>query len=236
MRTAIPRGGGGWPYSATMPLDQRTLADALDRFAAREPAPGGGSAAALTGALAAALTEMAAAFAITSLPAAAAAAAGGAAATAAGGAAATAAGDPARVAEARDRALELRAHLLSLAEQDTLSYAPVLVALAIERSDPDRPARLQSALAAAAEVPLAIATAAAEVAELAAAAARAGSPHLFGDATAATVLAEAAVRSAVALVELNLDGSPQDARVERAGEMARRAWAAREAVLGAGRG
>jgi formiminotetrahydrofolate cyclodeaminase len=224
-----------------MELDDRTFADVLDLLAAREPAPGGGSAAALAGALAAALTEMSAAFALTSVRSAhdadAGSAGGADAAPAAGADAAPAvdtvvAGHQARLAEVRDRAHELRGQLLSLAEDDTRSYAPVLEALAIERADPDRPVRLQTALSAAADVPLAIAVAAAEVGELAFAAAQAGNVHLLGDATVGAVIAEGAARSAARLVELNLAACPQDARLGRAEAAARRAWAARMAVLG----
>ena len=214
-------------YSGAMALVDRTLAEVLDRFGARESAPGGGSAAALTGALAAALTEMSAAFALTPP-------------RAAHGAGAAAAADPdpdladhqARLVAVRERAHELRGELLSLADDDTRSYAPVLDALAIERSDPDRAARLRAALAAAADVPLAIAVAAAEVGELAFAAAQAGNAHLLGDATVGAVIAEAAARSAARLVALNLAACPQDARIGRAEAAAERAWAARMAALG----
>ncbi len=249
-------------YCAAMNLVDRTLAEVVDLFAAREPAPGGGSAAALAGALAAALTEMSAAFALTSLRSthdaqavtgANAGAASGAAAARRGGsfarlaaADAAAESDPAiaadphpdladheaRLVEVRDRAHELRGELLSLAEDDTRSYAPVLDALAIERSDPDRPARLRAALSAAADVPLAVAVAAAEVGELAFAAAQSGNAHLLGDATVGAVIAEAAARSAARLVELNLAACPQDARLGRAEAAAQRAWGARVAVLG----
>jgi methenyltetrahydrofolate cyclohydrolase len=274
-----------------MSLVDRTLAEVLDRFGARDPAPGGGSAAALTGALAAALTEMSAAFALAptrsghagsdtgadlahaadaavrpkSMPGAGVAfAADGDAAVGpefvpGAGLACAADGDAAvgresvlepesvpganpeseiadqhaRWVKVRNRAHDLRGELLSLAEDDTRSYAPVLDALAIERSDPDRPARLRAALAAAADIPLAIAVAAAEVGELALAAAQGGNAHLLGDATAGAVIAEAAARSAARLVELNLAASPQDARLGAAETAAQRAWAARMAVLAA---
>jgi methenyltetrahydrofolate cyclohydrolase len=211
-----------------MELVDRTLAEVVDLVAAREPAPGGGSAAALTGALAAALTEMSAAFALTSLGSATDADAGAGPVTDA-----VVAGHDARLVEIRDRAHELRGVLLSLAEDDTRSYAAVLDALATPRSDPDRPARLQVALAAAAEVPLAIAVAAAEVGEMATEVAQAGNAHLLGDATAGALIAEAAARSAARLVELNLAASPQDARLGAAETAAQRAWAARMAVLAA---
>ena len=78
----------------------------------------------------------------------------------------------------------------------------------------------------AAEVPLAIAEAAADVAELAALAAAEGSPHLRPDATAATALAEAAVRAAAHLVEINLAtvaGDQHSARADLLASSSRRA-------------
>jgi hypothetical protein len=109
----------------------------------------------------------------------------------------------------------------------------VLDALALERGDGRRPAALRAALSAAAEVPLEIAAASAEVAELAAASARIpGNEQLAGDAGTATVIAEAATRAAAALVELNLAGSPADPRLELAAALARRAWEPRALLLG----
>jgi formiminotetrahydrofolate cyclodeaminase len=182
-------------------LADRTLAELLDQLAAREPAPGGGSAAAVAGASAAALVEMAAAFALSKLD------------------------------GLRGRAAELRARQLELAEEDLRSYRPVLEALALDPGDAGRGVRLAAALSAAADVPLAIAAAAAETAELAATVAEAGSEHLVGDATAAVVLAEAGTRAAVALVELNLAHAREDPRWGVAAELAARAWAARAATL-----
>ena len=71
-------------------------------------------------------------------------------------------------------------------------------------------------MAAAAEVPLAIAECAAAVAELARALARAGKPGLEGDALAGADLAAGAARAAARLVELNLAGAGDDPRVARA--------------------
>ena len=51
----------------TSPLDQQ-VGDFLDRLAARSPTPGGGGAAAVTGAMAAGLVAMAARFSVTQLP------------------------------------------------------------------------------------------------------------------------------------------------------------------------
>ena len=82
-------------------------------------------------------------------------------------------------------------------------------------------------------MPLEIAAASADVAELAASITLAPrNEHLVGDASAAALIAEAATRSAVALVELNLARSPEDPRLRRAAALARQAWEAREMVLG----
>jgi formiminotetrahydrofolate cyclodeaminase len=191
-------------------LAEATVAELLERLAARTPAPGGGTAAAIAGAAAAALTEMAAAFAL-----------------ARGGA------DSRGIAEVQRRAGALRARLLELAEADERSYQPVLDALALDGGDNRRPSALAEALSAAAEVPLEIAAASADVAELAAAIARTpGNEHLLGDAGTAAIIAEAATRAAAALVELNLRSSPEDPRLQRAVALAQRALEPREIVSG----
>jgi methenyltetrahydrofolate cyclohydrolase len=193
-----------------MPLSDASVAELLERLAARTPAPGGGTAAALAGATAAALTEMAAAFAL-----------------------ARAGGDDGAMAQAASRARALRARLLELAEADIASYEPVLQALGLDPGDSRRRSALEGALSAAAEVPLEIAAACAEVAELAAASAQApGNEHLRGDAATGAVIAEAATRSAVTLVELNLARAPEDPRRDRATALAGRAWQQREVAIG----
>ena len=92
---------------------------------------------------------------------------------------------------------------------------------------------LGAALVRAAEVPLAIAEAAADVAELAALAAADGAPHLRPDATAAAALAEAAIRAATHLVEINLAIVPGDRHTEAAARLSAAAAAARVRALGA---
>jgi formiminotetrahydrofolate cyclodeaminase len=174
----------------------------LDRFAARTPAPGGGSAAAAACALAGALVEMAAAF------------------------------DIAPVSEATaQRASGLRDEALELGERDLQAYAPVLDAFALPADDDSRPARIAAARSEAAGPPLAIAAAAAELAELGAGLAVRGNPHLTGDAVTAALIAEAACRSGVKLVELNLDADSKDPRCRQAQELARRASVARSRAV-----
>ena len=191
-----------------MAFADETLSELLEQLAARTPAPGGGAGAAIAGATAAALAEMAAAF-----------------------AAARPGGDP-NMENARNRAALLRARLLELADEDARSYQPVLDALARARADPDRAGALEAALSDAADPPLKIAIAAAEVAELAAAAATApGNEHLLGDATAAATIADAATQAAARLVALNLARVPDDLRLKQADELVQRAGEARTATV-----
>jgi formiminotetrahydrofolate cyclodeaminase len=152
--------------------------DFLDRLAARVPAPGGGAAAAVTGALAAGLVAMAAQFSEAQLPAAA---------------------DIAR------RADQLRGRAAGLADQDAAAYGAVLDAYQLPREGDgsERRERIAAALHGAAVVPLEIAEIAAQVAELAADVAG-GNPNLRGDTLAAAHLAEASARSAAALVDINV--------------------------------
>jgi methenyltetrahydrofolate cyclohydrolase len=77
------------------------------------------------------------------------------------------------------------------------------------------------ALSAAADVPLAVAETASQVARLAARLAEQGNPNLRGDAVTAALLAEAGARAAAALVEINLAGMPGDARLARAADLVR---------------
>jgi formiminotetrahydrofolate cyclodeaminase len=190
-----------------VPLGDLTLRELFDQTAARTPAPGGGAAAAVTGATAAALVEMAAAFAHERNP----------------------DGGFDRLGR---QAAALRVRLLELADEDLVAFAPVLDALALDRTDASRSAAVSAALSSAAEPPLLIATVSAEVAELAAAVISApGNDHLRGDATAAVLLAEAATRAAARLVELNLAGSREDPRLTAAAEHANHARAARARTL-----
>ena len=119
-----------------------------------------------------------------------------------------------------ERAAALRARALELADAELGAYAPVLEA---QRSgDPDRVAE---ALSRAADSPLAIARAAAEVSELGASVARDGKEAIKGDALVGVVLAEAACRAAGRLVSINLTGIPDDPRLAEVAELQRRAAA-----------
>jgi len=171
----------------------------LDQVAARTPAPGGGGAAAVTGAMAAGLVAMAARFSARQLP---------------------SAGDLA------DQADKLRLMAAQLADMDARAYAAVLEAFRLpaeagppgeagrrreaqpQEAQPQeaqpQEARRREALLGAALVPLEIAGIGARVARLAVRVAEGGNPNLRGDAVTGAVLAAASARSAASLVDINV--------------------------------
>ena len=172
----------------------------LDLVAAGDPAPGGGSVAAVSVALAAGLSSMAARLSTKQLA------------------------DAPGLAE---RTEGLRERVAPLARADALAYGRVLVA---QRAADDDDGRVRAALSEAADVPLAIAEAGAQVARIAARLASDGNPNLKGDALCALLLADAGVRAAVRLVEINLSG--EDGRLERARELVETAASARRSAGG----
>jgi formiminotetrahydrofolate cyclodeaminase len=130
-------------------------------------------------------------------------------------------------AGARAQAVDLRERLLELAVEDARAYETALDAL----QQPDH--SLAPALFVAAEVPLALAEAAADVAILAADATERADGASRADAAAAAALAAGAARAAAKLVAINLSTQPGDERVaaaeravEAADDAARQALAA----------
>ena len=131
------------------------------------------------------------------------------------------------------QARTLRARLTTLGADDAEAFERVLQTMRDRTGTPEqRDYALGEALVRAAEVPLEIAEVAADVAELAALAAAEGSPRLRPDATAAATLAEAAVRAATHLVEINLATVTGDSASERAALLSAAASAARARALG----
>lgn len=123
-----------------------------------------------------------------------------------------------------ERAEDLRERTSRLARADVAAYGRVIAS-----------GRLQEALSGAADVPLAVAEAGAEVSSLAARLAREGNPNLEGDAICALLLADAGVRAAAALVKINLTAAGlEDARLSRANELVETAASARRTVEGDG--
>lgn len=163
-----------------------SVRDFLDRLASRSPVPGGGSVAALAGALAAGLVSMVANLTLSSP----------------------------RCAEVHphakvvlERSELLRAEFEGLVEEDARAFLEVSKALKMSKETEDekhvRQACLQKALARAMQVPLAVGERATAVAELAAEAARIGNVNAVSDAGVAAALALAATRAAELNVAIN---------------------------------
>jgi formiminotetrahydrofolate cyclodeaminase len=180
--------------AAPLDFSHKSVAESCETISAETSAPGGGSVAAVTGALAASLAAMAARFSREQWE---------------------------DAAGAVAQAEALKARLLPLAEEDARVYESVLLALRMPREVEEevRDAAIGDALSRAADVPMAIAEASLDVATLAAELAERGNPNLNGDAATAVFLAEAAVRASANLVEINLATREGDERLERAREL-----------------
>ena len=188
-------------------LDQ-PVGQFLDQIAARSPAPGGGGAAAMTGALAAGLVAMAARFSAAQLP---------------------------DAEELAARADQLRHRAAELVDEDGQAYGRVLDAFALPRDAAGRE-QVRMALDRAAAVPEEMTRLGAEVAELAARLAVAGNPNLRGDSVTAALLAEASARSAACLVDINvtLGGLANEVSLRAARNVAAAHAAAQQATSGYG--
>lgn len=162
-------------------LGTSTFDDVLEALAAPAPGPAGASAAALTAAMAAAIVVMVAR---------------GSRAWAGGHVFA-------------ERAAGLMTRLVELADDDAHAVAGLLAVIKAP-AGADRAETVALALVAASRPPASIAAAAAEIVELAAEAAARGKPVMRADAVAAALLATAATRSAVGVVETNLAGAHDD--------------------------
>ena len=185
-----------------MALLDRSLREFLDDVAAAGRTPGGGSAAALVTALAAALLAKIARTS-TAWP--------------------ESRGVAAQAESLRDRAAPL-------AQASAEEYEAALLAREDDglQAGERRDFALGRAYARAAEPPLQIARAAADVAELAVVVARNGDPEFHADAVIAALLAAAAASSAAELVGVNLTASAGDERVREAGRLAESAARAAE--------
>jgi formiminotetrahydrofolate cyclodeaminase len=172
------------------PVDVPRIDTLLDALASDQPAPGGGSAAALVGAMAAALCAKVALLSED------------------GGSAAQAAA--------------LCRKLTALAEEDARLFKTALAELELRDDD----FKLGRALEQAADAPLRIAEACADVAALASALARGGAPAQQADARSAAALGAGAARAAAVLVEVNLGATGTDERVQLAQRLSEQADAA----------
>jgi formiminotetrahydrofolate cyclodeaminase len=186
---------------------EETIGSYLDLLASAEPAPGGGSVAALVGALGAALVTM-----VTDLTL----------------GKEKYAGVQDAMAELKESSERLRGELTELTTLDATAYSAVAAAMKLPRDTEaqkeERTRVLQAALVGAAEVPLKVAEAAAEVARLSLPAAEKGNPNAVSDAGCAVLLADAAAQSAALNVRINLAWIDNQ-------EFTHEAWTRIEAVL-----
>jgi len=164
-------------------LTELTLAEFLRRLGSDDPTPGGGSSAALVGALAAALGRKVIRFTL---------------------------GKP-RFAEVEphvrmlgQRLARAESLLDALIDEDANAYSVLSAALKRDRSDPDRAAAVEQAAAVAGYVPLETAATCAAVLDELRQVRRLGNPMLRSDADAAIHLAQAALLAAAANVRVNL--------------------------------
>jgi methenyltetrahydrofolate cyclohydrolase len=163
----------------------------LDALAAGTAAPAGGSAIALVLAQAAALCAKSARLSARQLTA-------------------------DRAGQLTAEAEQVRAEAASLIDADALAYRAVIEQSRRQAGRSGSADGLAAALSRAAEVPMRIVELAASVARLGSALAAGGNPALRGDALTAGYLAQAAARSAAALVRINLADAPGDPRPARA--------------------
>jgi formiminotetrahydrofolate cyclodeaminase len=160
----------------------------LDKLAGADPEPGGGSVAALVGALGAGLVTMVTALTL-------------------GKEKYPSVQDS--VAAIAEQSEALRGELTRFITADAEAYAEVAAAMKLPRdTDAQKQERsrvMQAALKGAAEVPLRVAEAAAAVARLSLPTAEQGNPNAVSDAGVAVVLADAAAQSAALNVRINLE-------------------------------
>ncbi len=175
-----------------MKLCERPVTDFLDELASNAPAPGGGSVAALSGALGAALVSMVCNLTL-------------------GKKGYEDVEDDIQNLLSSSEALRLE--LANLLEEDVKAYTGYSVAAKMPRSTEEekaeRAAAMQAALKTATTVPLRIAAAAVKVMQLCMPAAEKGNKWAVSDAGVAVLMAEAALRSAALNVLINL-GSLKD--------------------------
>ena len=176
-----------------MSMSELTLAAFCESTASKSPTPGGGSVAALTGALGCALAEMTASLTVGK-----------------------------KKFESAEQEMQqlltdgatLRRELLSLIDADCAAFGGYMAALALPKDTPEekalRRSRLAEAARASAEAPLAMARAAAKVLPLCRTAVKKGNPGVVTDALMAAMLSRTAIRSAVLNVRINLPSLPQE--------------------------
>jgi len=176
-----------------MKLTDHTITGLLAAFRSPEPTPGGGSAAALAGAMGASLLAM-----VAGLP----------------KSRAATAEDVGRLAAAGERCAAIAGELAALVDRDSEAYELVMAAYrrpkATEEEKTARSAGIQAAMRAAIAAPLDVMRACASAAEQGVVIAAMGNPSASSDAAVGFELLGAGLRGAKLNVEINL-GSIKDA-------------------------
>lgn len=179
-------------------LTEKTLVDFLDALASSAPAPGGGSVAALSGALGAALVSMVCNLTLGKK---------------------RYADVQAEIAALLERSEALRHELADLLEADVQAYTGVSQAYGLPRATDEekaaRSAAIQEALKGATIVPLQVAEACVNVLQLCTPAAEMGNVYAVSDAGVAAVMAEGGLRSAALNVIININAIKDQAFVDQ---------------------
>jgi glutamate formiminotransferase / formiminotetrahydrofolate cyclodeaminase len=183
----------------------------IEQLAAPTATPGGGSAAAASAAMAAGLAVMVA--------------------TMSRGKKAYLQFEP-QLSEAIARLNPLREELKAAVDADAASYNAVMKAYKAAKESPDGKSQINAALRQATSVPLGVAERAAEVAGIAANLRPLTNPLMSSDLTTAIALAGAAIKGALANVEINLDSIEAASAEDEAFVSQTRARAAELAGLG----
>lgn len=169
-------------------LDRLPLPEFLGRLAGPEATPGGGSVAALAGALAASLVAMVSGLTV-------------------GRKGFEEVSEP--LARIGDQGRSLAEALTHAIDEDAEAYRDVMAAFALPKADEaqkaERTAAIQTAMKRAADVPLAVANACLQAAELAVSALEKGNPNASSDAAVALLIALTGLEGAVLNVATNLD-------------------------------
>jgi methenyltetrahydrofolate cyclohydrolase len=171
----------------TAMIKQSSIEDFLDELASRNPTPGGGSAAAMMGAMGAALLSMVCNLTI----------------------------GKARYRDVEEelsavlaRTEQLRRQLAEMIEEDIESFGAVMQAYAMPRQTPEesvlRSQAIQNALKVATQVPLRCCRVCREIIELSVVVAQQGNSHVVSDAGVAVLVAHAALRSGALNVMINI--------------------------------
>ena len=172
-----------------MDFDKTSFADLLNAFASDAPTPGGGSAAALAGAMGAALAEMVASLTLSKEKYAA---------------------SHEAVRPIAGLARRTRQELQRLALEDSEAYDAVVAARRLPKDTPDqekvRTRKMSEANRLAAEVPMRTARSAVRLLAAMPDLAKKGNPNAASDAGAAALLLEAAAHAALLNVAINLGG------------------------------